>query len=221
MGLFLRRPFHAADRREPLASWPLTLFVLLLSGFVSYEVSSEWGIAQSIFFWIPSNLHTWLGFETGYGFFRGFWMLFVYPALLWGLLGGMVALFTGHTITTIWRRIALPMAVILATGHMSKGLVKFSTQSVFLPQAFRDPQGIDTATRITQGALTAPEPLLSMTAASTIALILTAMAFVLAMREFRLANPGISRYYLIPKTLVATTFMFVTGGWGLWLWLGF
>lgn len=221
MSLFLRRPFHAGDRRETLASWPLTLFIMLLSGFVSYEVSSEWGVAQSLFFWVPAQLHAWSGFENGYGFFRGFWMLFVYPALLWGLFGGMVALFTSDTLSHIWRRIALPMAVILAAGHMSKGLVKFSTQSVFLPQAFRDPQGIDTATRITQGALGAPEPLLSMTAASTIALILIAVAFVLAMREFRLANPDISRYYLIPKTLVASTFMFVAGGWGLWLWLGF
>ena len=49
MQLLLRRPFHTADAREELASWPVVLFVMLVSGFVSYEVCSEWAAARAAF----------------------------------------------------------------------------------------------------------------------------------------------------------------------------
>lgn len=53
MGLFLRRPFPIADTREMLASWPVTLFLIVVSGYVGYELCSEWKAAQAAFLWVP------------------------------------------------------------------------------------------------------------------------------------------------------------------------
>lgn len=59
-------------------------------------------------------------------------------AVVWRLLGnpGRVA--------EIWRRMALPLAVIIAVGHMSKGPAKFVSWAPFLPQVLCDPHGVDT-----------------------------------------------------------------------------
>jgi polyferredoxin len=45
MRLLLRRPFHEKDTREPVASWPTTAFVMLVSGFVTWELCAEWPAA--------------------------------------------------------------------------------------------------------------------------------------------------------------------------------
>ena len=55
MQLLLRRPYHAADAREERASWPVVLFVMLVSGFVSYEVCTEWATARAAFLWVPEH----------------------------------------------------------------------------------------------------------------------------------------------------------------------
>lgn len=42
MELFLRRRFHVADVREAMASWPVMLFLIVVSGYVGFELCSEW-----------------------------------------------------------------------------------------------------------------------------------------------------------------------------------
>lgn len=53
MRLFLRRPFHSRDSREAAASWPITIFVMLVSGFVTYELCAESPSTQQVFLWLP------------------------------------------------------------------------------------------------------------------------------------------------------------------------
>jgi hypothetical protein len=55
MRLLLRRPFHEKDTREPVASWPTTAFVMLVSGFVTWELCAEWPAAERTFMAIPEQ----------------------------------------------------------------------------------------------------------------------------------------------------------------------
>lgn len=48
MKLFLRSPFQPPDDREPLASWPLTLFIILVSGLSRMNCAQN-GIRQNMF----------------------------------------------------------------------------------------------------------------------------------------------------------------------------
>lgn len=41
MQLVLRRPFHPSDVCEPAASWPVTIFVMMVSGFITEKLCSE------------------------------------------------------------------------------------------------------------------------------------------------------------------------------------
>jgi polyferredoxin len=215
MGVFLRRPFHAADAREPLASWPVVLFVMLVSGFVTYELFSEWKAAQAVFLWVPSAVTSALGAQAYEGWIKGVWMLFVLPLVVWLLLGGLVLIFRGaESMTQAWRRLALPLAVVIAFGHMCKGLAKFVSWVGFLPLAARDPVGIDTAQALAAKTLPQPGSLLPMVAVSVLAMVLVVTAAYFAVRELHLAQGEMHRRYRLPVLVLASCFLFIVFGWG-------
>jgi len=215
MGLFLRRPFPSADAREAIASWPVTLFVMLVSGFVVSELFSEWKAAQAVFLWVPEEVAALLE-ATGYaGWIEGVWTLFVVPLIVWLVLGGLVLVGRGaSSLVDAWRRLALPVAVIIAAGHMCKGLAKVASWAGFLPLSVQDPKGVDTA--IGLGAKTIPQPasLLPMSVVSATAVLLVLTGAYFALRELRLTYPETGRRYRPALVTLAACFVFIVFGWG-------
>ncbi len=208
MGLYLRLPFHAEDTRTPLASWPITLFVMLVSGFVTYELCSEWKAVQHAYLWAPHAI-------SQSGWVKGTWMLFVVPLLVWSILGGMVLLARGATsMGEAWRRLAMPLAVIISAGHMAKGLAKFSSWGGYLPGVLRDPKGIETARAITSGAASKPAALLPITVVSIVGLCLLLTTGYFALRESRLADPTNHKSRVAPLLLVWLAAITLVFGWG-------
>jgi Fe-S-cluster-containing hydrogenase component 2 len=189
MGLFLRRPFPIADVREAVASWPVMLFLLVVSGYVSFELCSEWKTAQAVFAWVPEKTAAILGLSSIVGWVRGLWAVVVIPLLLWTILAIPVLLLGGaRNIGEAWRRLALPMTVVLATGHMAKGLAKIAQWAGYLPLAWEEPSGISTAQAIVAGTIDKPGPLLSKAAVSTVCLLLLLVMGYFAVRESKLAD---------------------------------
>jgi hypothetical protein len=212
--LLLRRPFHPSDSRESLASWPLTLFVILVSGFVTHELCTEWSAAGTIFLWIPERATAYLGAPQLAGWMEGVWTLLVFPVLLWLFLGGVAQLTGGAaTILESWRRLTLPMAAIVSAGHMAKGLAKINSWAGFLPSALKDPFGAKTVLGIISGKIQAPVPLLSSSVISIVAFALIMAGLYFAIRESRLANPAVSRQWFVPKFTLAALFALIVLGW--------
>ncbi len=204
MGLFLRRPFSLADAREPLASWPITLFLLVVTGYVSYQLSSEWNEAQGAFLWPPRTVAAWLGLPGWTGWIRGIWTLLVVPLALWTLLATPAFLLRrSGGFGQAWRSLALPMAVILAGGHMAKGLAKFVEWAGYVPLVYDDPSGIRAAGAIGSGVLSTPAPLLSKALVSTASLVLLAVMAYFALRESKLAHPA-THSSRVPSLILAT-----------------
>jgi hypothetical protein len=91
------------------------------------------------------------------GWFEGVWALAIVPVALSSALAGAARLLgEKESAANLWRQIALPMAVVIAAGHMSKGLAKFVPWAPFLPGAFDDAVGLDTANLISAKALQPP-----------------------------------------------------------------
>jgi len=215
MGLFLRRPFHPADAREAIASWPVTLFVMLVSGFVVSELFSEWKAAQAVFLWVPEEVAALLGVTRYVGWIEGVWTLVVVPTIVWTTLGGLVLLARGATsLSEAWRRLALPLAVVIAFGHLCKGLAKLVSWIGFLPLAATDPVGVDTARAITAKTLPQPASMLPMIVVSLVAMILVLTAAYFALRELWLAQDETHRRYRLPVLVLASCFLFIVFGWG-------
>jgi polyferredoxin len=216
MQLLLRRPFSAADARDPLASWPVTFFVIAVSGFVAYEVSSGWGFIEASFLWFPGQLSDWMGYTEANGWIKGIWAIVGLPLLIWSILGVLTVASGGaKTFGEGLRRLALPMAVVISAAHMAKGLEKFSTWGSFLPNAFRNTDGVETALAIQSGVLTAPAPLIphAIYAALGVGLLVSGIGF--ALREARLASTdGASPGLRLGITLLAIAYAACVTGWG-------
>jgi ferredoxin len=207
MQLLLRRPFARSDARAALASWPVTLFVMLVSGFVAWELCAEWGPAEAVFLAAP----TWLGarsgaVETTDGFLRWLWALLVVPGTVWLALACVHRLLGGRRrVGDLLRSAALTVAVVVSAGHMAKGLAKLVSWAPFLPLTLRDPGGVATVQAITARTLPPPAPLLGAAFVATAGAALVAAAVYLAAREHRLAHrqekawDGTSPQLIVPE----------------------
>lgn len=216
MRLLLRRPFPASDVREALASWPVTLFVMLVSGFVTWELFTEWPAAEKVFLMPPEWLANSLGVPSAAGWLKGAWALTVVPLVLWSLLAGAVRLFGGEQrISAIWRRLALPLAVVVSVGHMSKGLAKFVSWSPFLPTALVEPTGLETVKAIGAKSMTVPSPWLGLSTVAVVSLALVCVALALGTREYRLAHRDEPMNWraVFPVAALATLFGAIIVGW--------
>ncbi|NLX96177.1 MAG: hypothetical protein GXY83_08370 [Rhodopirellula sp.] len=106
------------------------------------------------------------------------------------------------------------MVVIIAAGHMCKGLAKFVSWVGFLPLSVQDPKGVDTALGLTAKTIPQPASLLPMSVVSAIAVLLVLAGAYFAMRELRLTYPKTSRGYRPALVTLAACFVFVVFGWG-------
>jgi hypothetical protein len=207
MELVVRPPYSKADAREAIPSWPLTLFIAIVSGFVTYELTGLWKVAGSFFLWAPTQV-------SASGWVQGVWTILVWPLLLWLLLGGVTLLTGGaNTLGEAWRRLALPAAVVVATGHMAKGLEKFTSWIGFLPHAWHEPTGTQTAMKMNANLMPQPAAWLTPAALSACSMLLVALGTWLALREARLADPGNGRRRYVSILLLGGFFFFLVAGW--------
>ncbi|MDR4508380.1 MAG: 4Fe-4S binding protein [Candidatus Brocadiaceae bacterium] len=214
MQLVLRCPFHPSDMPEAFASWPVTFFILMVSGFVTGELCSEWKAAQQIFLWLPEHFAASARLSSIGGWIEGVWMICIYPALLWLLLDIIFSHKSRDTsVIGNWRFLALPLVVIVSAGHMAKGLAKFVSWAGFLPGAIKDPSGVNTILGISSKVIPVPVPLLTLTAVSSVGMTLVIAGMYFAYREARLANPEKYHKTRVPVLLLGILFIIIISGW--------
>lgn len=214
--LLLRPPFSGSDTRDAMASWPMTFFVMLVSGFVLWELTSEWRTAEDFFVAIPNWVAQHASAPWLSGYITGLWAMAVVPLMVWSLFT-FLAWILGFRegIGATWRRLALPLAVVIAAGHMAKGLAKLALWAGFLPYALEDPSGLHTAAATTGGALQAPATLMAKPAIALAAAAFVAVSVLLAAREMRLAAPGQTRRaFVVPLLVMGGVSVFLVLGWG-------
>ena len=134
-----------------------------------------------------------LGVPVLGGWIKGVWMLFVVPLALWSILGTLLRLLDGsRSVPQAWRRLALPLVVVIAAGHLAKGVAKVASWGGYLPHALAEPAGVGTAMAITDKTMSIPAHLLPKTVVFVIGMLLMLTAIVFAAREWikRLQNAG-------------------------------
>lgn len=214
--VILRWPFDKSDTRPPITRWPTTLFVMLVSGFVSWELSTEWGAAEAMFLAVPQRLAHLASLARWQGYFNGIWALVVVPLFLWSALGWILVLRKGApNLTTAWRLLALPMAVVVSAGHMARGLAKFTSWASFLPYAAHDPSGIGAAVAMANKEIARPAGILPVPLVSAFGAIVVLSGLWFALREAKLVYPGRFAPYRIPLLGMTAFLLFFILGWGL------
>ena len=215
MQLLLRAPFSKSDSRESKTGFWLTIFIVLLSGFVTYELTTEWNYAKKLFLFVPTYLSNLIGIDSLNGSIKGIWTIGIFPFALWSLFGLFIYLFRGaKSIFEAWQKIALQMVIIIAAGHMIKAIAKLNSWLGYYQNSFEDPIGINTAMLYSSGSLN-PTFFISKFIVSIIGLILLSASFIYSLREERLIGVSSVSLSLFPKIILFVLFSIIVLGIGL------
>jgi len=161
-------------------------FVLILSGFVVYEILVEWPASKTVLKWMPHKITGWLGLSGMMAdFLSGIVMFLVFPGLLFIVVAGVAKLFFGDSLRVYAEKFAILLLPTMAGAHLLKGIFKMISRVPYWKHVFGDPKGVNTATAIIEKKLildpsipNALFPVISYIAAGT---FLTTLAVVFLM----------------------------------------
>ncbi len=159
---WFRRPWCAGLFGSRALTPAQTAFCLVVSGFVVYEVFTEWEPTRELLLWAPTRVEAWLGSGGiwSHGLATSLTLFLALPLLVWLLPWGLYRLLGGALPAGRWcRNLALVFVPVLAAAHACKALVKLSSRVPYWEHALRDPVGLETARNIQDGSLVlAPPP---------------------------------------------------------------
>lgn len=167
-------------------------FILLLSGFVVYEVLSEWPASKAILKWVPDHLIDALGITGSMtGFVSAIVMFIVFPVVLFlvvAVLAKIASGWEGAYCEVAVKTFALLLLPTIAGAHIIKSILKMASRIPYWPYVFLDPTGGATAQKIVNETLvldtSVPDALYPVISFAAAAVLLTALvATVLIFRR--------------------------------------
>ncbi|MDP4175300.1 MAG: hypothetical protein Q8933_15100 [Bacteroidota bacterium] len=184
MSLFFRLPFSRNDIREKAASWVITLFIMIDSGFVLGELAEQWPSADKLVMAVPEFVSEYFGLQAFSAWIEGFWTLLVFPLLLWTIFGLSLKIAgKSRSISGAWRNFALRAVIIFSAGHLIKSLLKITESLSYITYAIKDPEGLSNLKAISSGVFSKPDPILSPVSTIILCLIIISFAIFFAIRE--------------------------------------
>ncbi len=138
-------------------SWAEIFFFIFVSGFVVYEVLSEWKSGKNILMFLPDILNNSLAIP---GIFTGTvnaMLLFVIiPTLFYSLFVLLSRLFLNESenIKTSFTRFVLAILPVTASMHFLKSILKTTSRMPYWKFAISDPLGYQSANAIIGNTLT-------------------------------------------------------------------
>jgi len=177
--LATRRPF--ADLMHSLRfSTAQIAFMLLVCGFVVYEVLSEWSPSKALLLWLPNQLANSLHLAGSLrGFVSAVIMFVVLPVGLFALVCAVVKALTGTRPQTTANALVFVLLPTVTGAHVIKAILKMTSRIPYWPYALRDPAGLTTAQKIMAKTLT-----LDSSTTTALAPFVTAVAVIILLLSF-------------------------------------
>lgn len=178
-----RRPFadffQAIDIRAAQAA-----FILLLSGFVVYEILSEWSLSKMILTWLPNHVVNFLALAgPAADVVAGIVMFVIFPAFLFLSVVGAAKLLSGAPPGAVIKVFALLLLPTMAAAHLIKAILKMVSRIPYWPYVLSEPAGIETARKIMDKTLeldqSVPDALYPAVTFVATAVLLAALAVTL------------------------------------------
>ncbi len=138
--------------KDVLILKPMTVaqasFCLIVSGFVIYEVFTEWKVTKELLLWTPHEISIWLKADDAWfqGLIKSLILFIILPVLFWMLPYGLLRL-CGEKLS-FWKflcTIGTAFIPIMAAAHAVKALLKTTSRIPYWEHAFTDPVGVSTA----------------------------------------------------------------------------
>ncbi len=132
------KPFTAAQ----------VAFCLVVSGFVIYEVFTEWSVTKDLLLWLPTSIEQAFGAggTWGAGLVKSLTLFVGLPALLWFVPFAVFRLVGGRlAIGEYLLRFGIAFIPIMAAAHTIKALLKMTSRIPYWQYVVFDPVGETTA----------------------------------------------------------------------------
>ncbi len=154
-GWFVRPWFKDILALKPMAA-SQTAFCLVVSGFVVYELFTEWKVTKGLLLWMPDNIDMWLGTGNAWshGLIKSLTLFVVLPTLAWLLPYGFFRLTGGKLpIGKFFSVFGIAFIPIMAAAHTIKAMLKTTSRIPYWENAFTDPVGVESARGILDNSL--------------------------------------------------------------------
>jgi polyferredoxin len=159
-------------------------FILVLSGFVVYEILSEWPVSFAVMMWGPERLTQALGTTGAMSNLVSATFLFVVvPALLLLMVTALARWACGPERMSFGqtaRTFTLLLLPTIAGAHILKSLLRMSSRLPYWPGVWADAKGLETARGMAAGTLvldtSATEALDPAVSIAALALLLASLA---------------------------------------------
>lgn len=126
-----------------------TALIILLSGFVVYEIVSMWKPTKNILLNIPNQLIDLLMIPQAYHGTANAIILFVLiPIIFFGVFGFVLGLFTKEKTFNNIKQLAILLLPIIALMHFAKALFKMATRIPYIEYATKSYDGLFYAQQI-------------------------------------------------------------------------
>lgn len=131
--------------------WAEIIFFIIVSGFVVYEILSEWLVSKEIVMTVPNWINHSLNLSGNLTGTVNALVLFVVLPLVFYLVFVLAKkLLAGETYKNGFSQLVLAILPITASMHLLKALFKTTSRIPYWDYVFADPKGVETATRIMQ-----------------------------------------------------------------------
>lgn len=130
-------------------SWAEIAFFMLVSGFVVYEVLSEWSVTKIFLMTLPHYLNEILG-VTGKltGTIKAITLFILVPFLFYSFFAFIIKMNGSETWKKSFTQLAIAILPITASMHLLKAILKMSSRIPYWDFVFSDPKGVETARAI-------------------------------------------------------------------------
>ncbi len=163
-------------------------FILLVSGFVVYEILSEWPVSKAILTWVPRHLVNALNITgAAASFVSAIVMFIVFPVILMLVVIGLAKIRSEVSPGVIAKVFTLLLLPTMASSILLKAMLKMTSRIPYWSYVLSDPGGTETAQKILNKSLVLNKsvPIALYPAISVGAVVLLVIALLATLLIFR------------------------------------
>jgi len=130
-------------------SWAEMAFFFIVSGFVVYEILSEWKPTKKIVMAVPHYINSTFNIPDGFtGTSKAILLFVLLPLAFYFIFAAIKKYFANESWKKAFTQLVLGILPITASMHLIKALLKTTSRIPYWKYVFSDPKGVETAESI-------------------------------------------------------------------------
>jgi hypothetical protein len=123
-----------------------SFFILIVSGFVIYEIFVEWKISKTFIMYIPNLVKQEFNIENPilFGIQKSFLLYFLLPLLIWFIPYILAIRKSQIRFKEYLKSVSIIFIPIMAAAHICKALLKMASRAPYFEHTFSDLSGLTT-----------------------------------------------------------------------------